>query len=818
MAWGGLLFAFLFFAISCFKIHATGIDARYKDGTIVSVVAVSPTIVKVEIVQRDKHGKYFAEEPQTVQRVGHLLRTAMANEEKQFLELFGFIEVEYEYESGKIEFFRLDSERQVVIRDSVSEMTDVNRELIVTDEGVRNINGKNGVELKVTGNGSFYGTGERGHKLNLRGDTLIMYNRQNYGYTGDDPRISQMNITMPLFLSTDGYAIVFDDYAASELILSDPIQYITESNKPITYYIVVSKDGSLASLTESLTYLTGRQDLPPLWSLGYITSKYGYHTQDETIGAVDTLKTLGYPVDGIVLDLYWYGKEQDMGRLAWEPTQWPDPEGMLANLKKQGVNLVAISQPYVLRNGKGLENYNTLSEQGMFVRDSTGTSPQEVEIWVGEGGMFDVSNPATRQWLANRYDSLTHMGIEGWWGDLGEPEVHPETGRHANGLSTRLYHNKYGNDWSEIIYEMFREKYPDKRLMTMMRGGTTGLQRYDVFPWSTDVSRSWGGLEPQITIMTQSGLSGLGYMGHDVGGFAVDPDNPYMPELYLRWLQLGTFSPILRTHAQQYAEPYHYPQYKDETLALIKERYRWLPYNYTLAYENATKGYPLVRPLEFHSTTPTGKYDDIRDEYLWGRDVLVAPVITEGAVTRDVVFPDTDSLWYDINNKGVTYSGGTTATVSAPLNVLPIFARAGAFIPTADYDFKDNTSDYNTQTYTINYYMGQENVISYATLYEDDLTSPSSKNAGSAVITMTALPVSDNTSFCFNSEGDFPGMVRKKTFTLIVHGQATDPKDVIIDGKSVPSVYDATNKTLTVTVPFDADRAVWVNIMNNVSK
>ncbi len=125
--------------------------------------------------------------------------------------------------------------------------------------------------------------------------------------------------------------------------------------------------------------------------------------------------------------------------------------------------------------------------------------------------------------------------------------------------------------------------------MTMMRGGTTGLQRYSVYPWSTDVSRSWGGLQPQITIMLNSGLSGLGYMSHDVGGFAIDPDAPYDPELYVRWLQLGTFSPILRTHAQATAEPYNYPDQQHIILPLIKERYRWLPYNYTLAYENADR-------------------------------------------------------------------------------------------------------------------------------------------------------------------------------------------------------------------------------------
>lgn len=161
---------------------------------------------------------------------------------------------------------------------------------------------------------------------------------------------------------------------------------------------------------------------------------------------------------------------------------------------------------------------------------------------------------------------------------------------------------------------------------------------------STDVSRSWAGLQPQIKIMLNSGLSGLAYMSHDVGGFAIDKENPIDPELYVRWLQLGTFSPILRTHAQEFAEPYHYPEYADELLDLVKTRYRWLPYNYTLAYENASQGYPMVRPLNFdaHGATP---YDSITDEYMWGSEVLVAPVLQQGARKRDIVVPD--GTWID---------------------------------------------------------------------------------------------------------------------------------------------------------------------------
>ena len=218
-----------------------------------------------------------------------------------------------------------------------------------------------------------------------------MYNRQNYGYTAGDPRIRQMNITMPLFISSNGYSVVFDDFAAAKMVMSNPIVYTSESRSPISYYFI-NGAGTLADATRQLSSLTGRQDLPPFWSLGYITSKYGYRTQDETVGVVDTLKRAGYPVDGIVLDLYWYGKEQDMGRLAWDPVQWPDHKKDACRPEKEGVNTVIISQPYILRNSNGLANYNELAAKGLLLKDSTG-NPQEVTIWVGEGGMFDMANP-----------------------------------------------------------------------------------------------------------------------------------------------------------------------------------------------------------------------------------------------------------------------------------------------------------------------------------------------------------------------------------------------------------------------------------------
>ncbi len=681
----------------------------------------------------------------------------------------------------------------------------------VTDSGERPLSdGKRKIELTAIGRCSFYGAGERGYSFNLAGDTLVMYNKQNYGYTAGEQRIKQMNITMPLVVSSNGYSILFDDCAAAEMIMGDPIQYITESRAPVSYYFIDGA-GTLAGAVEATTSLTGRQDLPPLWSLGYITSKYGYHTEAETRGVVDTLKRRGYPLDGIVLDLYWYGKEQDMGRLEWDPEQWPNHRGMLADLKDRGVETVIISQPYVLKNGRGLDNYNSLSAQGLLLKDSA-DNVLPVTIWVGQGGMFDVSNPATRRWLKDRYRLLTDQGVGGWWGDLGEPEVHPEGGVHANGLSTREYHNRYGNDWSAIIDELFTEVYPDRRLMTLMRGGTTGLQRHNVFPWSTDVSRSWGGLQPQVTIMLGSGMSGLGYMSHDVGGFAVDPDKPYDPELYMRWLQLGTFSPVLRTHAQQFAEPYNYPAIEKTLLGYIKERYRWLPYNYSLAWQNATKGEPLVRPLNYRSGT--AKYDDISDEYLWGDNLLVAPVLTQGARERRVVLPE-GSMWFDLNNiAAAPLAGGDTIVAPAPLEVIPLYARAGSFIPTADYTM-DNTAGYLNDRYTINFYP-VEGVTDTFELFEDDHKSTASlQPGGHAVISMSGSRVDGKTAVRMLLTGSYPGMKDTRQVTLKVYNTTAAPSLVSVDGKKLARkdwTFDAATNCLIVKLKWRVAKQLSVEI------
>lgn len=686
---------------------------------------------------------------------------------------------------------------------------DQNGHLLLSEANGTNKDGDEQTLTFLTPEGdNFYGAGERGHSLILNGSDLTMWNRANYGYTEGDERISQTNISMPYIVSDNGFGLLIDDYAKALLTLGeDTIAYRTISQKPLSYYFI-NGDGTLAGASYSFTELTGRQPLPPFWTLGYITSKYGYHNQKEAYGAIDSLKQRDYPVDGIVLDLYWYGVETDMGRLEWDNKQWPDHKKMLNDLNAQGIHVVPIHQPYINKTG-AMDNYTLLESKGLLTKDEDGKT-KDVTTWVGDAGMFDIANPDTREWMWNRMKPLTAEGLSGWWGDLGEPEVHPLEIVHANGETAEEFHNVYGNEWSKMIYDGLRKDFPEMRPMLMMRGGTTGLQRYSVFPWTSDVSRSWGGLQAQNKLLLSSGLSGLGYMSNDVGGFAVDPDKPYDPELYVRWVQAGTFSPILRTHAQDRPEPYHYPKEENIIKKFIRMRYEWLPYNYTLAYENAAYGMPLMRQLNFHGENEDkDKYADISDEYLWGSSILVAPVMTKGAVSRKVVFPSGE--WIDWNNISKTYRGGTTATVAAPLNTLPLFVKSGSFIP--QYTQKiENTSKYNPTLLTVKYFPRKE--WSNYQLFDDNRLSPTSLEDGEYQLTTFSGSKQGNEIYVnIDSEGSYKGMPELRMITLEIVGVA-NPKGVELDGQKLERMvsakairqygysYDVAKRTISVVFPY----------------
>ena len=279
-------------------------------------------------------------------------------------------------------------------------------------------------------------------------------------------------------------------------------------------------------------------------------------------------------------------------------------------------------------------------------------TPYTFDFYFGNTGLVDVFSEAGQDWFWQYYEKLAAQGVAGWWGDLGEPEVHPDDIQHAwseAGLGNQTVsgtevHNGYGHQWAKTVYNNLTELQSDTRPFVLMRSGFLGSQRYGMVPWTGDVSRSWGGLKPQVELALQMSVFGLAYTHSDLGGFA--GGDTFDAELYTRWLQFGTFSPVFRPHAQDNIAPepvFHDDPVKSIAREFIQLRYDMLPYNYSLAFENALFGTPLMRPLAM--VFNENKWFESAKSYMWGDALLVSPVTQPNQQTWAVELPP--GIWFD---------------------------------------------------------------------------------------------------------------------------------------------------------------------------
>lgn len=644
------------------------------------------------------------------------------------------------------------------------------------DGGLDNSGTTRKVTFDAMGDVAFYGGGYNGQRVNHDGQTLTMNNTQTGGW--ESSWQAPHNICVPFVVSTSGYGLLFDDHYRNARLTpsSSGTTYESGSLNPIAYYYV-GGDGSMESVMENYTFLTGRQELPPYWALGYMTSRYGYHSRSEAESVVDAVKDASLPLDGIVMDLYWQGEENSgMGTLDWYSSNWPDASGMMADFNSRGVKTILITEPFFT---SASANYGTLSSKGYFA--DSDVSGME---WLGSEkvGLIDTSNPAAMDWMWSFYKARTEEGVGGWWLDLGEPERHDDDSSHQGGSVAQI-HNEFGNLWTERVYRGMKEDFPDRRPFLMPRSGTSGMQRYSVFPWTGDIRRSWGGLEAQIPALVSASMSGIGYMGSDVGGFSVSGSTTDS-ELYLRWVEFAVFSPMMRTHSTYLPEPYNdcYSSVLDDVRRFLNMRYSYLPYTYTLAFENATKGTPLARPVNFYDPTSRALRNCI-DEYLWGRDILVAPVVAS-STSRSITFPA--GKWVDLNDMTKTYNGGTTVQYQAPLSVLPHFARKGSIIARYSQSSYTNTSEIDQSAVTLTYLMSDnDNEAVSASIFDDDRNSPESIENGEYLLTnIEAIRTSETNTISFGYDGNgYAGMPEERLFTIVVPGYSDPVDHVGISGR-----------------------------------
>ncbi|GAA4031642.1 glycoside hydrolase family 31 protein [Flavobacterium cheonhonense] len=632
-----------------------------------------------------------------------------------------------------------------------------------------------------------FGGGARALGMNRRGNRLALYNRAHYGY---ETRAELMNFCIPLVLSSKMYAVHFDNGAIGHLDLdskkNNTLEYETISGRK-TYQIIVGD--TWEDLVSNYTDLTGKQPMPARWTLGNFSSRFGYHTQEEVEKTINRFQTDGIPVDAIILDLYWFGKEVKgtMGNLDWDKDQFPNPEKMIADLKAKGVKTVLITEPFVLTTSS---KWQEAADQKVLVTDKSG-KPATWDFYFGNTGVVDIFKPEGNQWFWNVYKRLINQGVGGMWGDLGEPEVFPSKVVTAAGKADEV-HNIYGHHWAKLIADGYKKDFPNQRPFILMRAGYSGSQRFGMMPWSGDVSRSWGGLQSQMEIALQMGMQGMAYMHSDLGGFAGDYfDN----ELYLRWLQYGVFNPIFRPHAQE--DVASEVAYKDvHTKAKAKKavelRYQLLPYNYTLAFENNQKGTPLMRPLFFEEPS-NEKLLNEKESYFWGDAFLIKPITKAGVTSTEVYFPKSNN-WFDFYS-GKKYAAGSTETVVVAETSIPTFVRGGSFVPMIETI--QNTSKYSLDNFNLHFYFDDSVKTSSGKLYNDNGETPQAFEKGQFEI------------LNFNSNNNGNILVLKltanvgknylstdKNVTIVVHNLKA--KRIFINGQE--TIFKTNNESLFLPV------------------
>ncbi|MEM6516133.1 MAG: TIM-barrel domain-containing protein [Bacteroidota bacterium] len=566
------------------------------------------------------------------------------------------------------------------------------------------------IEFNLTQDEVLYGGGARALGMNRRGNRLPLYNRAHYGYQTES---KLLNFSMPIVMSSKQYMIHFDNAPIGYLDFDskgdNTLTYETISGRK-TYQIIVGN--SWYDVLDNYTDLTGKQPMLPRWALGNFSSRFGYHTQDEVMETVEKFREANIPVDAIILDLYWFGKDVKgtMGNLAFLRDSFPNPEKMIKDLAADNVETILITEPFILTTSKRWEE---TVEKNVLAKDSVG-NPARYDFYFGNTGIVDIYSKTGNQWFKDIYKGLGEMGVNGFWGDLGEPEVLPSWVEFEKGSADEV-HNIYGHDWAKLVQEASLEANPNKRPFILMRAGYSGSQRYAMVPWSGDVSRSWGGLQSQPEIALQMGMQGMAYMHSDLGGFAgANLDD----NLYVRWLQYGVFQPIFRPHAQEDvpSEPvFRSERAKKLSKKAIELRYKILPYNYHLMYENHTKGTPLMRPL-FFEESDNPELSDYSNAYLWGNDFLVAPILKDSVVAKQVYFPK-GSNWFDFYT-GDKMEGGKKKVVKVSEDNIPTYVRGGVIIPMTK--IKQSTSLYTGDTLELHYFLDRNTGEQEREYYHDN--------------------------------------------------------------------------------------------------
>jgi len=515
-----------------------------------------------------------------------------------------------------------------------------------------------GVVSFITGDSPLLGLGEGGPQFDRRGSI----DRMHSGQGGFQLRTHGGRVPIPWLIGTAGWAMFIHqpfgtfDFSGTESKFQPAGP---EAALPLDIFFVAANEP--VTIMAEYARLTGYAEIPPLWSFGYQQSHRTLASREEIMAEAKTFRDKKLPCDTLIYLGTGFcpsGWNTENGSFSWNSRVFPDPKGILDELHK--------------------ENFRTVLHVVIKTNKLTGTVHDPCEP-----GCADQEK-ACCHWDAHRNDFA--MGVDGWWPDEGDPLD----------TTSRLVRNR-------MYWEGPQLERPNERPYALHRNGYAGMQRYGSFLWSGDVYSTWETLKVHIPIAINTALTGIPYWGTDIGGFV--PTKEFTAELYLRWFQFAAFCPLFRSHGRNWklrlpwgwntgdsgpleinnyngaaipdSSQLHNPQVEPICRKYLELRYRLLPYLYSAVRECATTGMPILRALWLHHPDDP-KAVARQDEYLWGRDVLVAPVVEQGATSRKIYLPH--GAWFDFWT-GERVQGGAEISREVDLETTPLYVRAGAILP-----------------------------------------------------------------------------------------------------------------------------------------
>lgn len=525
----------------------------------------------------------------------------------------------------------------------------------------------------------FYGLGERTGSLNKKG-----YHYRNWNTDDPTPHgetYAQLYKSIPFLIAiknNEASGIFFDNHFESHFDMgkeNSNYYYFGAKDGNLDYYFIYGPE--VSEVVNEYTNLTGKTPLPQLWTLGYQQCRWSYAPEQRALEIAKTFREKNIPCDTIYLDIDYM---DDFRVFTWDNKKFKNPKAFTDELKSMGFKVVTIIDPGV-KVDKGYKIYAEGLKNGYFATDKDGMVYKNT-VWPGDSVFPDFMNSQVRKWWGNNQKIMFNLGIAGIWNDMNEPASFngplPEDIVFNNDgtlVTHKEIHNVYGHMMDKATYEGIKEA-TNKRPFVVTRACYAGTQKYSTV-WTGDNQSTWEHLRMSLPMLMNIGLSGMAFCGTDVGGFGFDCTG----ELLSRWVQVGTFTPLFRNHStigSREQEPWAFDEITEEiNKKYIKLRYKFIPYLYDMMHKCEKSGAPIIRPLLYNYQNDKKTYE-INDEFMFGDNVLVSPVVEQGARQKLVYLPKGNS-WIDYWT-GEEFEGGQYIIKDAPLDICPIYIKTMSII------------------------------------------------------------------------------------------------------------------------------------------